>query len=82
MGQPALEFSVCYLDSLGFHEWLRFSEQELERTNKFLKDMVKDGNTLIGAIKRLSQGDGRMALCKGWIERSWGCCLVFRACRG
>ncbi|KAK9393741.1 hypothetical protein NXF25_016193 [Crotalus adamanteus] len=51
MGQPALEFSDCYLDSPGFRERLRCSEQELERTNKFLKDVVKDGNALIGAIK-------------------------------
>ncbi|KAG8144307.1 hypothetical protein E2320_012835 [Naja naja] len=51
MGLPALEFSDCYLDSPAFRERLRCSEQELERTNRFLKDVVKDGNALIGAIK-------------------------------
>lgn len=46
-----LEFSDCYLYSLGFCEQLWCSEQELECTNKFLKDMVKNSNVLIGAIK-------------------------------
>uniref|UniRef100_A0A8C7E4E4 Oligophrenin-1 n=1 Tax=Naja naja TaxID=35670 RepID=A0A8C7E4E4_NAJNA len=54
MGLPALEFSDCYLDSPAFRERLRCSEQELERTNRFLKDVVKDGNALIGAIKNYS----------------------------
>lgn len=63
MGLPALEFSDCYLDSPAFRERLRCSEQELERTNKFLKDVVKDGNALIGAIKskRRRRGFGEAA---------------------
>lgn len=51
MGHPALEFSDCYLDSPDFRDRLKCYEQELERTNKFIKDVIKDGNALISAIK-------------------------------
>lgn len=51
MGHPPLEFSDCYLDSPSFRERLKYYEQELERTNKFIKDVIKDGNMLISAIK-------------------------------
>ncbi|CAI5793936.1 oligophrenin-1 isoform X1 [Podarcis lilfordi] len=54
MGHPPLEFSDCYLDSPDFRERLKCYEQELERTNKFIKDVIKDGNALIGAIKNYS----------------------------
>ncbi|XP_015277112.1 PREDICTED: oligophrenin-1 isoform X2 [Gekko japonicus] len=51
MGHPPLEFSACYLDSPDFRERLKCYEQELERTNKFLKEVIRDGNALIGALK-------------------------------
>ncbi|XP_006274791.2 oligophrenin-1 [Alligator mississippiensis] len=54
MGHPPLEFSDCYLDSPDFRERLKCYEQELERTNKFIKDVIKDGNSLISAIKNYS----------------------------
>uniref|UniRef100_A0A8C9EPL5 Oligophrenin 1 n=1 Tax=Pavo cristatus TaxID=9049 RepID=A0A8C9EPL5_PAVCR len=55
MGHPPLEFSDCYLDSPDFRERLKCYEQELERTNKFIKDVIKDGNALIAAIRSESQ---------------------------
>uniref|UniRef100_A0A9L0JIH3 BAR domain-containing protein n=1 Tax=Equus asinus TaxID=9793 RepID=A0A9L0JIH3_EQUAS len=52
MGHPPLEFSDCYLDSPDFRERLKCYEQELERTNKFIKDVIKDGNALISAMRK------------------------------
>lgn len=54
MGHTPLEFSDCYLDSPVFRDSLKGYEQELERTNKFIKDVIKDGNALINAIKGYS----------------------------
>ncbi|XP_063101612.1 oligophrenin-1 isoform X7 [Cavia porcellus] len=54
MGHPPLEFSDCYLDSPDFRERLKCYEQELERTNKFIKDVIKDGNALISAMRNYS----------------------------
>uniref|UniRef100_A0A8C3NWH1 Oligophrenin-1 n=1 Tax=Cyanoderma ruficeps TaxID=181631 RepID=A0A8C3NWH1_9PASS len=54
MGHPPLEFSDCYLDSPDFRERLKCYEQELERTNKFIKEVIKDGNALIAAIRGYS----------------------------
>ncbi|XP_021105508.1 oligophrenin-1 isoform X2 [Heterocephalus glaber] len=54
MGHPPLEFSDCYLDSPDFRERLKCYEQELERTNKFIKDVIKDGNALISAMRSYS----------------------------
>ncbi|XP_053330164.1 oligophrenin-1 isoform X2 [Spea bombifrons] len=54
MGHSPLEFSDCYLDSPCFRDSLKGYEQELERTNKFIKDVIKDGNSLISAIKGYS----------------------------
>uniref|UniRef100_A0ABI7X512 Oligophrenin 1 n=1 Tax=Felis catus TaxID=9685 RepID=A0ABI7X512_FELCA len=51
MGHPPLEFSDCYLDSPDFRERLKCYELELERTNKFIKDVIKDGNALISAMR-------------------------------
>lgn len=51
MGHPPLEFSDCYLDSPDFRERLKCYEQELERTNKFIKDVIKDGSALISAMR-------------------------------
>ncbi|KAL2094682.1 hypothetical protein ACEWY4_009401 [Coilia grayii] len=54
MGHPPLEFSDCYSDSPDFRERLKCYEQELERTSKFLKEVIKDGNNVISAIKGYS----------------------------
>lgn len=54
MGHPPLEFSDCYLDSPDFRERLKCYEQELERTNKFIKDVIKDGSALISAMRSYS----------------------------
>ncbi|XP_037677093.1 oligophrenin-1 isoform X3 [Choloepus didactylus] len=51
MGHPPLEFSDCYLDNPDFRERLKCYEQELKRTNKFIKDVIKDGNALISAMR-------------------------------
>uniref|UniRef100_A0A8D0BVD0 Rho GTPase-activating protein 42 n=1 Tax=Salvator merianae TaxID=96440 RepID=A0A8D0BVD0_SALMN len=54
MGLPTLEFSDSYLDSPDFRERLKCHEVELERTNKFIKELIKDGSLLIGALRNLS----------------------------
>ncbi|XP_026175751.1 rho GTPase-activating protein 42 isoform X2 [Mastacembelus armatus] len=54
MGLPTLEFSDSFLDSPDFRERLKCHEIELERTNKFIKELIKDGNMLISALKNLS----------------------------
>lgn len=51
MGLPTLEFSDSYLDSPDFRERLKCHEIELERTNKFIKELIKDGSLLIGALR-------------------------------
>lgn len=54
MGLPTLEFSDSFLDSPEFRERLQCHEIELERTNRFIKDLIKDGNMLISALRALS----------------------------
>ncbi|XP_051934358.1 rho GTPase-activating protein 42 isoform X2 [Hippocampus zosterae] len=54
MGLPTLEFSDSFLDGPDFRERLKCHEFELERTNKFIKELIKDGNMLIGALRNLS----------------------------
>ncbi|XP_056621918.1 rho GTPase-activating protein 42 isoform X4 [Triplophysa dalaica] len=54
MGLPTVEFSDSFLDSPDFRERLKCHEIELDRTNKFIKDLIKDGNQLINALKNLS----------------------------
>ncbi|KAM6911232.1 oligophrenin-1 [Lycodopsis pacificus] len=54
MGHPPLEFSECYLDSPEFRDTLKCYELELERTSKFLKELIKDGNSVITAIRGYS----------------------------
>ncbi|XP_066437078.1 oligophrenin-1 isoform X2 [Eleutherodactylus coqui] len=61
MGHTPLEFSDCYLDSPAFRESLKGYEQELERSNKFIKDVIKDGNALITAIKGYSSAIQKFA---------------------
>lgn len=51
MGLPTVEFSDSFLDSPDFRERLKCHEIELDRTNKFIKDLIKDGNQLINALK-------------------------------
>lgn len=55
MGLPTLEFSDSFLDSPDFRERIKCHEIELERTNKFIKDLIKDGNMLIVALKSKSR---------------------------
>nr|XP_033506387.1 rho GTPase-activating protein 42 [Epinephelus lanceolatus] len=54
MGLPTLEFSDSFLDSPEFRERLQCHEIELERTNRFIKDLIKDGNLLVSALRSLS----------------------------
>ncbi|XP_053340685.1 oligophrenin-1 isoform X1 [Clarias gariepinus] len=54
MGHPPLEFSDCYSDSPDFRDRLKSYELELEKTSKFLKDVIKDGHNVITAIKGYS----------------------------
>uniref|UniRef100_A0A672ZTD8 Rho GTPase-activating protein 42-like n=1 Tax=Sphaeramia orbicularis TaxID=375764 RepID=A0A672ZTD8_9TELE len=54
MGLPTLEFSDSFLDSPEFRERLQCHEIELDRTNRFIKDLIKDGNMLISALRSLS----------------------------
>ncbi|CAH2301134.1 rho GTPase-activating 10 isoform X1 [Pelobates cultripes] len=61
MGLQPLEFSECYLDSPFLRERIRAHEVELDRTNKFIKDLLKDGKNLIAATKSLSAAQRRFA---------------------
>ncbi|GAA6093664.1 oligophrenin-1 isoform X1, partial [Tachysurus ichikawai] len=51
MGHPPLEFSDCYSDSPDFRDNIKIYELELDKTSKFLKDVIKDGNGVIAAIR-------------------------------
>ncbi|KAM3868536.1 rho GTPase-activating protein 26-like isoform 2-T2 [Diretmus argenteus] len=61
MGLPALEFSDCYLDSPQFRDRLKSHELELDKTNKFIKELIKDGKALIQALKNLSMAKRKFA---------------------
>ncbi|XP_077403141.1 rho GTPase-activating protein 26-like [Vanacampus margaritifer] len=61
MGLPALEFSDCYLDSPQFRERLKSHELELDKTSKFIKELIKDGKALIQALKCLSTAKRKFA---------------------
>ncbi|XP_066469411.1 rho GTPase-activating protein 26 isoform X3 [Tiliqua scincoides] len=61
MGLPALEFSDCCLDSPQFRERLKSHEAELDKTNKFIKELIKDGKSLIVALKNLSSAKRKFA---------------------
>ncbi|XP_057677518.1 rho GTPase-activating protein 42 [Corythoichthys intestinalis] len=61
MGLPTLEFSDSFVDSPEFRERLQCHEIELERTNRFIKDLIKDGNMLISALRSLSQAVQRFS---------------------
>lgn len=59
MGLQPLEFSDCYLDSPWFRERVRAHEAELEKTNKFIKELLKDGKNLIAATKSEWRAQGK-----------------------
>ncbi|XP_023559828.1 rho GTPase-activating protein 26 isoform X2 [Octodon degus] len=61
MGLPALEFSDCCLDSPHFRETLKSHEAELDKTNKFIKELIKDGKSLVVALKNLSSAKRKFA---------------------
>ncbi|XP_029071453.1 rho GTPase-activating protein 26 isoform X3 [Monodon monoceros] len=61
MGLPALEFSDCCLDSPHFRETLKSHEAELDKTNKFIKELIKDGKSLVSALKNLSSAKRKFA---------------------
>ncbi|XP_023043501.1 rho GTPase-activating protein 26 isoform X3 [Piliocolobus tephrosceles] len=76
MGLPALEFSDCCLDSPHFRETLKSHEAELDKTNKFIKELIKDGKSLITALKSFEEpvwarGTGRMILLLIGIMTTW-----------
>lgn len=75
MGHTPLEFSDCYLDSPVFRDSLKGYEQELERTNKFIKDVIKDGNALINAIKGKLNLKTHSTQCPGLPLRAWTRCV-------
>ncbi|XP_069782503.1 rho GTPase-activating protein 10 isoform X2 [Narcine bancroftii] len=61
MGLQPLEFSDCYVESPQFRERLRAHEAELEKTNKFIKELLKDGKALAAATKALSEAQQKFA---------------------
>ncbi|XP_076829937.1 rho GTPase-activating protein 10 isoform X2 [Brachyhypopomus gauderio] len=65
MGLHPLEFSECYLDSPNFREKIRAHEAELDKTNRFIKELYKDGKNLINATKQLSLAQRKFAQCLG-----------------
>ncbi|XP_035034989.1 oligophrenin-1 [Hippoglossus stenolepis] len=68
MGHPPLEFSACYLDSPDFRETLKCYEVELERTSKSLKELIKDGNSVITAIRGYSVAVQRFSQTLGMFQ--------------
>uniref|UniRef100_A0A665UKB9 Rho GTPase-activating protein 26 n=1 Tax=Echeneis naucrates TaxID=173247 RepID=A0A665UKB9_ECHNA len=88
MGLPALEFSDCYLDSPQFRERLKSHELELDKTNKFIKELIKDGKALIQALKSLSTAKRKFAdslnefkfQCIGDAETDDEICIVSSVC--
>ncbi|XP_061916947.1 rho GTPase-activating protein 42 isoform X3 [Entelurus aequoreus] len=54
MGLPTLEFSDAFLDGPHFRERLECHEVELKTTNKFIKELIKDGSILINLLGSLS----------------------------
>ncbi|XP_053478068.1 rho GTPase-activating protein 10 isoform X1 [Ictalurus furcatus] len=68
MGLYPLEFSECYLDSPGFRDKIKAHEAELDKTNRFIKELYKDGKNLINATKQLSQAQRKFAQCLGEFQ--------------
>lgn len=75
MGLQPLEFSDCYLDSPSFRERIRAHEAELDKTNRFIKELYKDGKNLINATKREcpSSGIGPGLNLGRWLPVKQGC---------
>ncbi|XP_013877924.1 rho GTPase-activating protein 10 [Austrofundulus limnaeus] len=65
MGLHPLEFSECYLDSPSFREKIKAHEAELDKTNRFIKELYKDGKNLINATKQLGMAQRKFAQCLG-----------------
>ncbi|RXN01894.1 Rho GTPase-activating protein 10 [Acipenser ruthenus] len=61
MGLLPLEFSDCYLDSPAFRDRMKAHEAELEKTNRFIKELSKDGKNLITATKNLAVAQRKFA---------------------
>ncbi|KAM3624096.1 uncharacterized protein V6R79_018857 [Siganus canaliculatus] len=68
MGLHPLEFSECYLDSPGFREKIKLHEAELDKTNRFIKELYKDGKNLINATKQLGMAQRKFAQCLGEFQ--------------
>ncbi|XP_068177798.1 rho GTPase-activating protein 10 isoform X4 [Antennarius striatus] len=68
MGLHPLEFSECYLDSPCFREKIKAHEAELDKTNRFIKELYKDGKNLINATKQLSMAQRKFAHCLGEFQ--------------
>ncbi|XP_035993428.1 rho GTPase-activating protein 10 isoform X1 [Fundulus heteroclitus] len=68
MGLQALEFSECYLDSPSFREKIKAQEAELDKTNRFIKELYKDGKNLINATKQLGMAQRKFAQCLGEFQ--------------
>ncbi|CAL8331370.1 unnamed protein product [Lota lota] len=68
MGLHPLEFSECYLDSPSFREKIKSHEAELEKTNRFIKELYKDGKNLINATKQLGMAQRKFAQCLGEFQ--------------
>uniref|UniRef100_A0A6Q2Z3I0 Rho GTPase activating protein 10 n=1 Tax=Esox lucius TaxID=8010 RepID=A0A6Q2Z3I0_ESOLU len=92
MGLHPLEFSECYLDSPGFREKIKAHEAELDKTNRFIKELYKDGKNLINATKQLGLAQRKFAHSLGEFqfeyigdaktddEKCIGECDVFTTC--
>ncbi|XP_058497082.1 rho GTPase-activating protein 10 [Solea solea] len=65
MGLHPLEFSECYLDSPSFRDKIKAHEAELDKTNRFIKELYKDGKNLINATKQLGMAQRKFAQCLG-----------------
>uniref|UniRef100_A0A3P8UK49 Rho GTPase-activating protein 10 n=1 Tax=Cynoglossus semilaevis TaxID=244447 RepID=A0A3P8UK49_CYNSE len=65
MGLHPLEFSECYLDSPQFRDKIKAHEAELDKTNRFIKELYKDGKNLINATKQLGLAQRKFAQCLG-----------------
>ncbi|XP_070552662.1 rho GTPase-activating protein 26-like isoform X2 [Ptychodera flava] len=61
MGLLPLEFSDCHLDSPYFRENLHQHEQELDRTNHAIKQLIKECKALLSAAKGLSKAQRSFA---------------------
>uniref|UniRef100_A0A8C5DLI5 Rho GTPase activating protein 10 n=1 Tax=Gouania willdenowi TaxID=441366 RepID=A0A8C5DLI5_GOUWI len=68
MGLHPLEFSECYLDSPCFREKIKAHEAELDKTNRFIKELYKDGKNLISATKQLGMAQRKFAQCLGEFQ--------------